>query len=220
MHNRITACPHATPQIKIETQNAPCHTTGTERESARAIQRKHRNHTSLSAPLPSRPPTPPAPPCPPMVLLDAHRIRGTCRKSMVMASMLMASIMSCPPWAPCSSAPAAKRRVRRRLADLILAVVITVASAAAVGVVCVAVRRVPLLCSASQMLSGIVYHLRTPEDCRRECGKHETRRGAVALSSARMHLHTRRESTCTHTLAETDRAPVIVAGSLAVPGAV
>jgi hypothetical protein len=127
-----------------------------------------------------------------------------------------------------SSVLEAKRRVRPRPADLILAVVVTVASAAAVGVASRAVRRVPLLGSASQMLQRgcavftrcIVHHLRTPDDCRLECGKHESRRGAaigVALSSAGRHAHA---NACIHTLAQTDRAPVIVAGSLAVPRAV
>ena len=89
--NRTPKIPHAIPRDRTDRAHA----------SESSSEREHRNHTSLSATLPSRPPMPPAPTFPPMSLVDAHRIRGTCRKSMVHA---MTSIMSCPPWAPCAPA--------------------------------------------------------------------------------------------------------------------
>lgn len=122
----------------------PCHTTGTQRQSSRARtlgRERSQNHTSLSATLPTTNAT-----CSPHVTCRraSHpwhlpKEHGPCDAHHGMSPL-------------CSSVPDAKRRVRRRLADLILAVVVTVASAAAIGVANRAVRRVPFLRSTSQML--------------------------------------------------------------------
>ena len=102
--------------------------------------------------------------------------------------------------------------------DLRLAVVVTVAGAAAVGVADVAVRRVPLLRDVRRSLvSASALSARgTCMVCARP-GITQGSRLARPVSTTPRHAHTLARM---HTPAETDRAPEIVAGSLAVPGAV